>query len=219
MLPLLLCLIVSADELAFDPGAKPVPEVVDLCDADGDGMILDAEFAAAVKRLVAIGKSKKKLDQAAAKRLDLDGDEKLSEQEAVILCATARHSEDAQGKKILEIIHARFDQDGDWLVTRKEIASFGDLQLAAFLRSIDTDGDGAVSALEIVGNLDRYSGRTNVQSRRDPQLWQRALKLTKGKQLSKLDAPKEVREKFDEIDADKSGAIRTIELFNWMLAN
>ncbi|MBI1900631.1 MAG: EF-hand domain-containing protein [Planctomycetia bacterium] len=228
MLPLLLCLLFSADELAFDPNAKPVPEVVDLCDADGDGMITDSEFAAAVKRLVAIGKSKKKSDAVVAKRLDLDGDEKLSEGEALLLCATARYHGNQTVANYFALL-TRFDDDKNGTLTKKEFVEVPAAS-AMSLRKMDANGDGALAWSEVVANVDRTDptgeGR-RVQSAayKNPQLWQRAVltvhRLDKDKnaRIHKFEADKQVRDKFDDIDADKNGEIKAIELFNWMLAN
>jgi hypothetical protein len=223
---LLLWVLLSADELAFDPNARPVPEVVDLCDADGDGMILDAEFAAAVKRLVAIGKSKKPVDVKAAKRLDLDGDEKLSEQEAFVLCAAVRYDMcESTGYFVRWFLQK--DENHDQVPSRAETigvrptsGNFG----GTFGRvlGLDTDKDGKPSLVELVSYVDLVAPPENRLhrhlSQKDPKLWLRAKSLTKKGHLTKLAAPKEVREHFDEIDADKRGEIRTIELFRWMLA-
>src|SRR5262245_49920771 len=67
---------------------------LDFIDPDGDGTIMDADFASGCKAMAALNKSKKKQDQETLASLDQDGDSMLSDEEILQLAADARRAED-----------------------------------------------------------------------------------------------------------------------------
>lgn len=125
---------VAAQEQGQQREGRMTFEVLDL---DGDGMITEAELAAA--------------GEARFTELDLDGDGALSAEEL------AARAEARMAERIAAMID-RVDENGDGLIQPGEMAGRGP-DPARFLERFDTDGDGAVSVEEFDTARAAHEGR------------------------------------------------------------
>ena len=211
---------------AAAPFAEPIEPVAVLCDRDGDGMILDQEFAYATKQLPIMLK-RKQIDE---KLLDTNKDGKVDQLEITAALASARYHGDQITRNAVDILTQQLDKNGDGVASKQEIfaANLTENNFSGRIKFADRNGDGAVTIAEAIENADRVAfpdqrGQKHP-STRNRQLWFQAINVIKqhdtkkpgDNRVEKDEAKGKLLEKFGEIDADASGKISALELFNWM---
>lgn len=227
---------------AFRSGKLP-GDLSDLLDADGDGMVSDAEAAKAVGGFQKAAGAKNEQGQEIRNALDKNGDGKVDAMEAQAGVAQGRR-EFRQGKgeagggsaNLLE----RFDVDGNGKITAGEVREsaqkmgpFGQFilpRMAQMFNQMDQNKDGTIDEIEVELMADYFAQQTATreqqrQEQRNAQLWQMAQQTlvaqdkNRDQRITEREAVGDLAAKFAQVDIDLNGKITVAEIYDYLKAN
>lgn len=154
------------DSLLASPAGQ---RILDRYDADGDGLLSDAERQALLE---AQARREARMQERLLERFDRDGDGVLSEAELLEM----EQRQQARQEEWMQRMAEQFDRDGDGLLDEDERNNaFQTMrerrEIDAFVRRYDADGDGRIGAADFNAFLVAHqAGQRRADVNRDGQI-------------------------------------------------
>ncbi len=218
---------------------KKIPEKAGIVlDADGDGVVTDAETQKAAAELQRQARAKSERAKAILDAFDNNDDGAVDPGEAADGVARARIALDGVGHVVAEIF-AKVDVNADGLISQFEFAAVvnklgpvGQLlkpRLVQLFLQIDGDRNGAISVSESQMAADLFAKQAQLkakvrQAQRNQRIWQMAqqemarLDTSRNGQISQREArrDRQVLAIFDQVDTDLDKQISAGEVYRYL---
>jgi Ca2+-binding EF-hand superfamily protein len=228
-----------ADEKNPFAQGKPLPDAVrNLLDADGDGVVTDAETRRAAAALEKHAREQSERSKAILEAFDNNQDGRLDGGEAADAAARARIAADGIGRIVAEIFN-KLDANGDGYVSRLEFAAVvtklgavGELlkpRLVQLFVQIDADRDGAISVSESQMAADYFAKQAQLraerrraqQDQRIRQLAQQVMARLDGNRNGRISQREARRDRqvlgvFDQVDLDGDKNLSSQEVYLYL---
>jgi len=224
----------AGEKGGFAKGEKLPGDLSDLLDANGDGIVTDAEARKAAADFQKDGNNKDSdRGQRILDALDADKDGKVNQDEANEGVAKARMNDGGSGQAVAGMF-AKLDTNTDGFVDGKEfgglVQQLGPLgrllapRLAQFFTQMDADRDQRISVVESQFAADVFAkqARLRAEKKEDAadkhlQLAKRtlaALDTDKDEKISQKEAARDARLKavFTQVDSDKDKYVTVEEM-------